>query len=174
MRKLQISDADLMRLAVQDEIMRSGDSRYDHRLHGVLLVCSGLSCYAVADLLGHSPRTIQSWARRFERSGFAGLQEVARPGRPGRLDEAQRRAVGQDLRRSPRELGYAQNLWDGKLLSHHLAQRFGVKLGVRQCQRMFRQLGFRRRKPRPVIAKADPEAQRRYKKTAHNGRQERS
>ena len=174
MRKLQISDADLMRLSVQDEIMRSGDSRYDHRLHGVLLVCSGLSCYAVADLFGHSPRTIQSWARRFERSGFAGLQEVARPGRPGRLDEAQRRAVGQDLRRSPWELGYAQNLWDGKLLSHHLAQRFGVKLGVRQCQRMFRQLGFRRRKPRPVIAKADPEAQRRYKKTAHNGRQGRS
>jgi hypothetical protein len=30
---------------------------------------------------------------------------------------------------------------------------------------LFHQLGFRRRKPRPLIAHADPEAQRQYKKT---------
>ena len=38
MKKLQIQDAEVMRLALQDEIMRSEESRYDHRLHGVLLV----------------------------------------------------------------------------------------------------------------------------------------
>jgi transposase len=69
------------------------------------------------------------------------------------------------LRLSPREFGYSQNLWDGKLLSHHLSKSYGVQLGERQCRRLFRQLGFRRRKPRPVIAKADEEAQREYKKT---------
>ncbi len=58
MRKLEIKEAALMRLALHDEIRRSEDSRYDHRLHGVLLVCSGLSCYAVAELLGQSPRTV--------------------------------------------------------------------------------------------------------------------
>ena len=35
MRKLQIKDAEIMQLALQDEIMRSEDSRYDHRLHGI-------------------------------------------------------------------------------------------------------------------------------------------
>jgi hypothetical protein len=40
-----------------------------------------------------------------------------------------------------------------------------VDLGVRQCQRLFHHLGFRQRKPRPLIAKSDPEAQRKYKKT---------
>ncbi|MBN2288052.1 MAG: winged helix-turn-helix domain-containing protein, partial [Candidatus Glassbacteria bacterium] len=54
---------------------------------------------------------------------------------------------------------------DGKLLSYHLKQQFGISLGVRQCQRLFHQLGFRRRKPRPIIANSDPEAQQRYKKT---------
>ena len=44
MRRLGIRDADIMRLAVQQEIMRSEESRYDHRLHGILLCCSGLSC----------------------------------------------------------------------------------------------------------------------------------
>jgi transposase len=165
MRKLQISDTDVMRLAVQQEISRSEESRYDHRLHGILLVSHGLSCYDVADLLGQDARTIERWVQRFEARGFAGLQEGERPGRPPRLSASQWGAVNRELRRKPRDLGYTQNLWDGKLLAHHLESSHGVDLGVRQCQRLFRQMGFRLRKPRPVIAQADPAAQSAYKKT---------
>lgn len=174
MRRLEIEDAEVMQIAVQEEIRRSEESRYDHRLHGILLVCSGRSCYEVARLLGHSPRTIQSWVRRFERSGFAGLEDTPRPGRPSALGEGVRQWVAQDLRRSPREFGYVQNLWDGKLLSHHLARQYRIRLGERQCRRLFGQFGFRRRKPRPVIAGADPEAQCRYKETPPMGRTRRS
>jgi transposase len=169
MRRLEIKDADIMRIATQQEILRSEESRYDHRLHGILLVCSGLSCYQVARLLGQSPRTVEYWVQRFERHGFAGVQEGLRPGRPPGLDAKTRKVLGQHLRRSPRELGYSQNIWDGKLLSHHLLERFGARIGVRQCQRLFHQLGFRRRKPRPVIAQADPEVQAAYKKTHRFG-----
>src|SRR3972149_11073113 len=140
MRKLEIKDADIIRIAVQQEILRSEESRYDHRLHGIMLVCSGFRCSEVAELFGHSPRTVQYWMRRFEESGFAGLQETQRPGRPAAMDEGIRQSLGQDLRRSPRELGYTQNLWDGKLLSHHITQKFSIHLGIRQCQRLFRQL----------------------------------
>jgi hypothetical protein len=38
MRKLEIKDAEIIRLAVQDEILRSEESQYNHRLHGILLV----------------------------------------------------------------------------------------------------------------------------------------
>lgn len=165
MRKLQIQDAEIMKVALQQEILRSEESRYDHRLHGVLLVCTGKTCYEVADLLGHSPRTIQYWVTRFEQNGFAGLEERERTGRPTAFNEKTRQRIGQDLRQSPRQFGYSQNLWDGKLLSHHLDVQYGVRLGVRQCQRLFRSLGFRRRKPRPVIAPADPNTQQAYKKT---------
>ena len=82
MRKLKIQDAEVMKVALQQEIVRSEEARYDHRLHGVLLVCAGKSCYEVADLLGHSPRTIQYWVERFEQSGFAGLEDQEREGRP--------------------------------------------------------------------------------------------
>ena len=173
MRKLEIEDAEIMRIAVQQEILRSEDARYDHRLHGILLVCSGRSCYEVAELLGHGPRTVEYWVQRFEKRGFAGLREGERPGRPTMLDERMCQALGRDLRRSPRELGYEQNLWDGKLLSHHVWQAFGVRLGVRQCQRLFHRLGFRLRKPRPVIARANPELQRAYKKTTPSRRRKR-
>ena len=165
MRKLQISDQEIMRIAVQQEILRSEESRYDHRLHGILLITHGLSCYDVADALGQDPRTIERWVKRFEKSGFAGLREGEREGRPRRLNEAQWEAINSDLRRNPREFGHTQNLWDGKLLSHHLGKFHNVDLGVRQCQRIFRHMGFRLRKPRPLIAHADPAAQAAFKKT---------
>lgn len=41
MGKLEIQDADIMRISVQQEIVRSDESRYDCRLHGILLVSSG-------------------------------------------------------------------------------------------------------------------------------------
>jgi len=169
MRRLEIEEKDIIRIAIQNEIQRSEESRYDHRLHGVLLSCSGMSSYEIAALLGHSPRTVQYWIRHFQEHGFAGLQEGERPGRPSALAEDVFQAVGQDLRREPRILGYPQTLWDGRLLSHHLKARYQVEIGVRQCQRLFHRLGFRRRKPRALIAQADPEAKAAYKKTPKAG-----
>jgi transposase len=166
MRKLEVADGQIMQIAVQQEIQRSDESRYDHRLHGVLLVSHGMSCTRVAGYLGQSPVTVQRWIQRFNEKGFAGLTEGERCGRPRRISDVQWEELERALRISPRTQGYAQNLWDGKLLAHHLRVRHGVEMGVRQCQRLFRAMGFRRRKPRPLIAKADPEAQRRYKKTA--------
>jgi transposase len=166
MRKVEIEDAEMMRIAIRQEIERSGESRYDHRLHGLLLVAHGQSGRQVAELLGEDARTVQRWVSRFETHGFAGLREGERPGRPSRISAEAWNAIGQDLRRSPLSLGYTQANWDGKLLSEHLRARHRLKLGVRQCQRIFNQMGFRRRKPRPVVAQADPERQAAFKKTA--------
>lgn len=170
MRKLIIQDAEIMKLAVQDEIHRSEDARYDHRLHGILLACEGLSSYDISDLLGDSPRTVQYWINRFEEIGFSGLREGERAGRPPRVDDELLQRIGQDLRKSPRDFKYSQTLWDGKLLSYHLERAYKVQLGVRQSQRLFTTLEFRRRKPRPVIAHADKEAQEAFKKTAKTHR----
>ena len=169
MHRLEIANADIIRIAIQNEIQRSEESRYDHRLHGVLLSCSGMSAYDIAAILGQSPRTVQYWIHRFQDRGFAGIQEGERPGRPAALSESALQAVGQDLRQEPRLLGYPQTLWDGKLLSHHLKTLYRIDIGVRQCQRLFHQLGFRRRKPRALIAQADPEAKTAYKKTPKTG-----
>ena len=113
MRKLEIADQEIMTIAVQQEILRSEESRYDHRLHGILLITQGFSCYEVAYVLGQNPRTIERWVQRFEKSGFSGLHEGEREGRPRRLNEDQWEAVNRDLRRSPRDFGYRKNTWDG-------------------------------------------------------------
>ena len=77
MRKLQIEDAEVMRIAIQQEIGRNEESRYDHRLHGLLLVTAGQSCREVAQLFGEDGTTVQRWVQRFEARRFG------RPARRG-------------------------------------------------------------------------------------------
>jgi len=163
-KPLRISDPDTIVLALQDEIRRSEESRYDHRLHAVLLVAQGMSCPQAAELLGAAPRSVEYWVRRFEQDGLGGLREGERSGRPRRLNDDHLRRIEHALRQSPREAGLGAGLWDGKTLAAWIQSEVGVELGVRQCQRLFRQLGFRLRKPRPAIAHADPQLQREHKK----------
>ena len=146
-----------MILALQDEIRRSEESRYDHRLHGVLLVAEGFSCRAVSKLLGDSPRTVEYWVHRFEDRGLAGLQEGERSGRPTQLSGPQLDRVNLILRKSPRAVGLQSNLWDGPTLRQWLKSEFSVEVSVRSCQRLFRRLNFRLRKPRPELAPSDPD-----------------
>jgi transposase len=169
MRRLEIEDAEVMRIAIQQEIERSEESRYDHRLHGLLLITAGQSCRQVAELFGENGTTVQRWVQRLEQGGLEALREGERPGRPRMLDARQWRRLQGDLRRSPRDFGLAANLWDGQVLSEHLRQHYRVALGVRQCQRIFRQMGFRLRKPRPQVAQADPLQIAAVKKTAPPG-----
>ena len=166
MKASKITDRENVIFILQDEIRRTYEARYDHRLHAILLVAQGMSSRRAAQLLGDSPRTVAYWVQRFEAEGLAGLADADRPGRPRRLDQDQLYQIEQALRKSPFEVGLSVNLWDGKALSAYIKQQFGIQLGVRQCQRLFRQLGFRLRKPRSKIANADPSKKEEFKKNS--------
>jgi len=167
MRPLRISGATSV-LGLQQEIQRSEESRYDHRLHGVLLVAQGMTCPEVAKLLGDSRRSVEYWVHRYEEGGLAGLTEGERTGRPSRLNQRQVQEINRVLRERPSDAGMRVNLWDGKTLSAWIDKTYGIQMGVRQCQRLFRQLEFRLRKPRPVLARADPARQKKHKKNSAN------
>ena len=167
MRPLSISGTTSV-LGLQQEIQRTEESRYEHRLHGVLLVAQGMTCPEVARLLGDAPRTVENWVHRFDQRGLAGLAEGERSGRPSRLDAEQIKQTNRVLRAKPSDAGMRVNLWDGKTLSAWIDKTYGIQLGVRQCQRLFRQLEFRLRKPRPLLAKSDPGRQKKHKKNFEN------
>src|ERR1035437_1707068 len=141
MKPLTIADSATIILGLQDEIRRTEESRYDHRLHGVLLVAHGMTCPEVAALLGDGPRTVEYWIRGFEQKGLAPLREGDRSGRPRRLSEKRLRGINTSLRRMPRELGLSGNLWDGKTLAAWIEREYGIDLGVRQCQRVVGPVG---------------------------------
>lgn len=156
-------------MILQDEIQRSEEARYDHRLHAVLLVAKGMNCPSVADLLGDSERTVRYWVRRYMSDGLQALVENERPGRRARLNESQLERIEMVLRQTPESVGLCGGVWDGKTLSAYVRNRFDVTLGVRQCQRLFRYFGFRLRKPRPLIAHGDAEKQKAFKKKPIGG-----
>ena len=162
MRKLVLEDKEDMIIALQNEINSTPDSRYDHRLHGVLMVAKGMSCYEVAELLGHVPRTVEFWVKAFNARGFAGLYEKQRPGRPSNVPLD---SLDSDLREDPHAFGYTENMWDGVLLRRHLSDHYAIEIGVRQCENIFHKLGFRLRRPRPMIAKGNPEQKKDFKRT---------
>ena len=161
MKKLAITED--KKEEIIGEIRRSDESKYDHRLHGILLVANGMSPYRVSDVMGDSPRTVENWVNTFLKDGFDSLREPRRPGRPARLSGIMN-SISMDLRKNPMDLGYSQNLWDGKLLSHHLSVKYNIDMGTRQCQRIFRKLGFILRKPRPMIAKGVSSEKEKFKK----------
>jgi hypothetical protein len=92
----EIADADVMRMAIQQGITRSDESRYDHRVHGLLLVTGGHSCQQVANLFREDRRTGQRWVTRFEAHGLTGLRDGARLGRPATLSAKQWAVLGRE------------------------------------------------------------------------------
>lgn len=149
MKPSTVADASTIIPGLHDEMRRSKESRYGHRLHGVLLVAQKMKCPEVARLLGDSTRTVEYWVRRFEENGLAGLMEGYRPGRPKLLNDKQIEEICSALQQTPESVGIKGKLWSGKKLSAFIERRYGVRLGVRRCQYMFRQFGFQLRKPHP-------------------------
>ena len=60
MKRLTITEPENAILTLQDEIRRSEESRYDHRLHAVLLVAQGMSGHQVAQMLGMPPERLHT------------------------------------------------------------------------------------------------------------------
>jgi transposase len=138
MRRLRLNNPEDEILLLQDEIRRSEESRYDHRLHGVLLVAQGLSAPDSAALLGDAPRTVELWVHRFQDESLAGLREVARPGRPSRLNPKKMARAQIAVRSStPAEFGLSADAWDANTLSAYL-HSLGVDLKPRQCRNLLR------------------------------------
>jgi transposase len=170
MRPLILSLSEHHRSELQQEINRHQDARYDHRLHCVLLVASGMSCEKVAGVFGDSPRTVINWVRHFDQRGLAGLAEGNHSGRPTRLSAEQLEEVRSWVRHPPGDAGMEAHLWDGKSLSACLQKHYGMQMSVRQCQRLFRLVDTRYRLRRPLVAKADPQRQAEHKKNSKRGR----
>ena len=74
-----------------------------------------MSQYEVSEVIGNSPKSIENLVNVFLEKGFEGLRELRGSGIPTRLSGMMEQ-IGLDLRKNPVDLGYSQNLWDGKLL----------------------------------------------------------
>jgi transposase len=163
---LKIKDVEEIKAEIQNHFSVDEDARFVRRLDVALLLCNKHSINNVADLFDINPTTIQRWVRRLNEFGFEGLRDKPGRGRRSLLSEADRIRLKKDIEKPPKDFGYQQGRWDGKLLSHHLKNSYSVELKVRQCQILFKKLGFSLQRPRKMPDGGDPEKQEAFKKNS--------
>ena len=140
MHKLEITTPAAVQAALRHEGEHSPQSRFVHRLHCLLLVGTGRSCFEAAEVFGDDPRSVERWVRKFQQHGVEGLRDKPHPGRHATLADAQMRQLALASMSAPRGLGYAVDVWNNQLLRAEILRRFGVTMSVRHCQRLFRVL----------------------------------
>jgi len=168
MKRLVVEHSEEVKLAIQSYFERNTESRFIHRLHGILLFINNekASCDSIGSLFGNSPRSISNWVRILNKSGdLESLRDKKRSGRPSRLHSEQKAALKKVLQRPPEENGMTANIWDGKTLSAYIERRYGIILKVRACQNLFHELGFSLKRARPKVSKGDEKKKEEVKKT---------
>jgi len=158
MQKLQVKNPEIIKDEIHKYLNKSDEAKFVHRLHGILLLISNTenNCDTVAELFDNSPRSLSNWIHKInETKDINVLRDKAKPGRTPSLNPEQFEKLKQVLQKYPDEVGLNANIWDGKTLSYYIEREFKIILKVRQCQRIFRKLGFSLKRARPVVAKGD-------------------
>lgn len=120
--------------ALRAEVLGSAQSRQQHRIHAVLLVAGGLSCRAVARLLGDSPRAVEYWVNRYKSNNINGLADELAQGRVPRLSAEQFAQLRVAVMSVP--AGSVARVWTGEDIVAFVARRWATVLGLRQAQRV--------------------------------------
>ena len=132
------------------------------RYHALVLMYEFQNCTTVAELVKKSRTTIQSWVKAFNACGIEAIVPKSPPGRPSSLSEDQKEELKNDILTHPRELGHEFSNWEGKHVSEHIKNKFGVLLKVRQCQYLLHELGFTLQRPRYKFPKANLKKQKEF------------
>jgi transposase len=158
MQRVVIQNKDEIREKILNYFNKNEEARYIHRLHGLLLLIDNKenTCDKIGKLFGNSPRSISNWVSKVNDSfDIESLRDKKRSGRTARLTQEQLSELKCILQLPPENNGVTANIWDGKSLSWFIDKRYGVSLKVRRCQDIFKELGFRLKRARPVVAKGD-------------------
>lgn len=142
-----------------EALYRDGRTHFERRrAHFILLSAGGHHLKQAAALVGMSRKTAGHTLRSFETRGVSGLHEPHRPGRRSRVSAAVLQQLDEALAQSPRVQGLPANNWSGPLVSRYLQEQHQIRLSDDQARRLLRKLEYRQVRPRPRLAKGDPDA----------------
>jgi transposase len=116
---LLLREGDRVRLEslVRSSAVRAGMAQ---RARIVLLASQGVANAEIARRVGSSRQTVIDWRQRYQTAGIAGLDDLARSGRPRVIDDAA--VVVETLQPPPAKLGVTH--WSARLLADHLGISF--------------------------------------------------
>lgn len=132
-------------------VSMSDDAKFLRKVTIVNLMLNGASASSLSPSCGETARTLISWMKSVDEEGFDSLRSKKQPGRPTRLTAGQKEEIKVAILSPPEDSGYT--VWDGPSLSDYINTSYGISLGVRQCQRLFHDLGFSQIRPQAFPSK---------------------
>ena len=135
----------------------SSEARPVRRAQALLWLDAGNSFGVVARRLGVSRRTVHRWRVRYEdgtmESVAERVQERARRGCPPRKRQRARKVIERVWPRDPRRYGYRALVWTVSMLRCEIRQQTGEVVSLRTVRRALRDLRYRYKRPRLVLAR---------------------
>ena len=147
------SDLEILRSEGKNLVKTVTDKRYLHRIEIVNLVLNGMLPSEVAKSIKEAETTISRWVKTVDECGWKALKpKPYSKGRPRIINESREVSLIKDVvHQDAEEYGYY--VWDGITVSEFIKDNFHKDISVRSCQRLLRNIGLSRIRPRKFPAK---------------------
>lgn len=155
---------DLRRLAA-----RTRNGAQSRRLLAMALVLEGKCRNEAARLCGMDRQILCDWVHRFNAGGPEGLKNRKPSGRQCRVNDEQKAALAEIVRRGPDIEQDGVVRWRRVDLRDWIVANFGVQYHERTIGKLLHGLGFSHISARPCHPSSRREDQETYKKTARSG-----
>jgi len=148
--------------------------RLRERYLALALIALGEPAIKVAKKLGRNQGTIEAWVHKFNALGLDGIEPNWK-GNPGTiLSEEELEQLRNAVKKSPREVGFKNGRWTGRLVADFVYERFGKKISIRTAIRYLHRLGFKlkraRKKSKKQTLKSRKDSQKIYKSSNRSPR----
>ena len=141
----------------------SADLLEDRRRRALALLDAGNSLNEVGRQIGCNPSSVMRWRDARRRGGARALEVRFSPGRPWKLDPAQRKRLVRLLLKGPMAQGYRTNLWTTARIAELVERQFGVRYHPDHIGRLMHSLGGSPQKPERRALERDDEEIERWK-----------
>lgn len=141
----------------------SADLLEDRRRRALALLDAGHSLNEVGRQIRCNPSSVMRWRDARRRGGDRALEVRFSPGRPLKLDAAQRKRLVRLLLKGPMAQGYRTNLWTTARIAELVEREFGVRYHPDHIGRLMHSLGWSPQKPERRALERDEEEIERWK-----------
>ena len=141
----------------------SADLLEDRRKRALALLDSGHSLNQVGRLIGCNANSVMRWRDARRRGGAKALRVRFSPGRPLKLDRAERKRLADVLLRGPLAHGYRTNLWTTARIAEVIRDEFGIQYHRDHVGRLMHSLQWSPQKPERRALERDEQAIDRWK-----------
>ncbi len=152
-KRKYVSNIETLKSQAEKIIKTSKDPIYKHRVEVVNSVLHGMFPSEVSKIFHKSISTITSWVKKADEHGFESIIPGTHTGRPRKLQPDELEELKSILINKPENYGF--RVWDGPSMSELIKQKYNKSISIRQCQRIFHELGFSLIRPRTMPTKGE-------------------